>query len=325
MDRRRLIQSLVGATCAAMVSGPVKAISGGNKIIGGGFLGGVGEHNIITGDESTARNAILNYCVINGRGAAAEARGSSTTCIGDACGIGADFEICDLSGQYAGHNARLRKVTGHGYAALEYADAEDSTFVGLYSGHSCFARHSHASGVNSLNGAIVHGTIASGRDAGAYAEGEDLVMHGAYVTTARVPGPELPVSEIQVDRDLTPWIIKAHGFGAVGTRVNLFAFGDEMPRNKHTDFINGLLYPFLVLDADAVSYVGNKYAAETSGRNLRLAINTCRPKRSIAIGKGSLISRDDQVVVNGRDFTDVISRVEALESRLNAIERLTPP
>lgn len=129
--------------------------------------------------------------------------------------------MSDISGQYAAQKARIRRVTAQGYAALEYADAEDSTFVGLYSGHSCFARESHASGLNSLNGAIVNRTIASGRDAGALAEGEDLVMHGAYVTTARIPGPELRVSEIQIDHhDHTPWIIKSHGLGAPGARVN---------------------------------------------------------------------------------------------------------
>lgn len=322
MNRRKLFQALAGAACLAALPDRAKAGNSTNKIIGGGFVNGIGEHNVITGDEATARNAVLNYCVINGRGAAADARGNSTSCVGDACGIEADFDLCDLSGQFAAHKARVRRVSAHGYAALEYGDAERSTFIGLYSGHSCFARESHASGVDSLIGAIVNRAVASGRRAGAYAEGDDLVMHGPYVTTARVPGPQMQVAEIQVDHAPTPWIVKAHGLGTPGTRINLFVYGDEMPKNRHADFRNGEIYPFVILDEDAVGYVGNKYAAETTGANVRIAINTCKPKRSIGIGAGSVISRDDQVVINGQDLTGVVSRMEAIEARLKALESL---
>ncbi|MET4307902.1 hypothetical protein [Bradyrhizobium sp. RT4b] len=324
MDRRQLVRSLAAAACAAALPVGAKA-SGVNQIIGGGFINGVGEHNVIVGDETTARDAILNNCVIDGRGAAIGTRAQSTSCIGDSCGMYGDFELCEISGQYAARKARLRKVAANGYSALEYGDAEDSSFEGLYSGHSCYARHSQASGVQSLAGAIVTRTIVSGRDAGAMAEGEDLVMHGAYVTTARLPGPQLRVSEIQLDRERgTPWIVKGHGLGAPGARVNLFVFADEMPQNKFAPWSYGVLLPFSVLDPDAVGYAGNKYYATAPGRNVRVAINTCKPKRSVAIGKGSVISRDDQIVINGLDLTGEVSRLDAIEGRLKLLEHYVP-
>jgi hypothetical protein len=68
-----------------------------------------------------------------------------------------------------------------------------------------------------------------------------------------------------------------------------------------------------VLDENRIQYTGNKYKAATQGENVRVAINTNRPKRSIAIGKGSLISADDQIVINGKDVTRSMTMNEVLK------------
>lgn len=315
MDRRHFLAGLISS---AMIPA---ARADTNQVFGGGFQGGEGFGNVITGDKDTARNAYLENCVVNGRGAAIDARAISTTLIGDGCGNAGDFVLCDLSGQYLGHAARLRRVAAKGYAALEHADAEGGAFTGPYAGHSVWARHSSGYGDSVLTSAVVWRTEASGHYAGRGAEGEDLVFNGDGATTARVSGEPFMVSEILIgDEKLTPWIVKRHGFGMAGDRVNLFVTADEMPTNAYMVWGQGAFLPFTVLGPDEIQYVGNKYRALTDGRNVTVARNTCRPKRSTAIGAGSIITRDDQVVINGVDMTGQVEHTQALEARLEAIE-----
>lgn len=170
------------------------------------------------------------------------------------------------------------------------------------------------SGFSALAGSIAKHVVARGDNAGAYAEGEYLTMIGDGVTTARVPGPEIAVSAILTGEPDTPWICSNHGLGGKGQRVNLFIYGDVMPNTPHGAFIHGEVRPFTVLDENLIQYTGNKYKAITPGENLRVAINTNRPKRSIAIGAASQISADDQIVINGKDVTHLMTMNEALKS-----------
>lgn len=170
------------------------------------------------------------------------------------------------------------------------------------------------SGYSALTGSIAEHVLARGDSAGAYAEGEYLTMIGDGVTTARVPGPEIATSEILIEEPEIPWICSNHGLGSKGQRINLFLYGDVMPNTPHGAFIHGEMRPFTVLDENRIQYTGNKYKATTQGENIRVAINTNRPERSIAIGTGSLISTDDQVVINGKDVSRSTTMNEALKS-----------
>jgi hypothetical protein len=319
VDRRTAILSIMAAACATSLSRPARA----NEIIGGGFTGGSGSGNLIVGDELTARDAVLQNCVVNGPGAAVRTRAISSTILGANCATDAELENCEISGQYAAHAARLRSVVALGYSSCEFAQVQTGDFDGVYAGHSCLGLELSGVGDSSLSGAIANRSIAHGKNAGAFAEGEDLVMIGADVTTAVVAGPELPVAEIRME-DQTPWIIRNHGFGDPGQRVNLIILAEQMPDTPYGPFTQGKLRPFRVLGPDEIQYTGNKYPAITPGLNVRVAINTNRPKRAVAIGPGSLIARYDQVVVNGQDLTGVISRMEAVEARLKALESIRP-
>lgn len=260
------------------------------KVIGGGFQGGWGSNSLVVGNEDTARNAELHDMIVKGPGAAVNARARNGSIIGVGCATGADCEFTDVSGQYAATQARLRHISAEGYGCLEYADAERGAFLGRYAGHSSWTRDSSAVGDSALSGAVVTNCTAQGRNAGAMAEGEGLVFIGDNVTTARIPGEQLPVTDILVGDPDTPWIVPAHGFGIAGQRVNLFVFGDQMPTNAYTTWSNGSFLPFTILGADEVQYTGDKYAATSRGANVRVARNTCRPVNRIITGSGAIMT-----------------------------------
>lgn len=253
--------------------------------------------------EGAGIGATLNVSTIFGHGAGARCTANGVSLYGDSCGIDGNFFSSEIRGQYAARKAFVQNSVIDGYAAAEYAYVVHGSLTGLYAGHSMWGSYVCGTGESAFSMAIVTNSVAHGHYAGIGAEGDNLTMIGDNVTTARVPGSQMQVTQILVNDPDIPWVIPNHPFGSATNRVNLFVYGDVMPTLSPSQggaFYQGGMCPFTVLDANSVQYTGNKYKALTAGLNVRVAQNTCKPHNSVAIGAGSVITASNQIVINGR-------------------------